>query len=567
MYMAPETLEGKPVDARSDIYSLGVTLYYGLTGVNPFAAPSPLEIISRHLQGNYKPLEEMGYFPKELSVFLKKLLARNPDDRPKNMEEVSKTLLKLEKKVQGVSLSSLLYRIKFPSFRQLGSYLKEGLAHPYSPYVLGFLGTLIFISLIWYVVSASLSSSRIPKRTRQGPFHSSYWEVLKKKTKVNLKKGLLDQAKFDLEEGKKYLPAPLMVQWRSLYDQIQKKIDSEKKAFQRALKEAEDYRVRNQFAQGISILRRFLNSGVISVADSSRNAIQKIKKEEKDFFEKEKKKIFIKIQNYAFLEALQECHWLSEKLSPHFHKDWQDFYEQVKIKMSKKFQQNFKQKKWFQLLEWYESLRNQPDSDLREKIEREYNNLKKHIQSSYQAFYSAYQKSFQWEKQGDYNRAIQVLLSFSKKYPSFFKDIIQGRVRRLQETQNQLPPRSHLVYGIYRSYIDGLIGTQSETYSLPRRLRKKVLKELKVGEGLEFILKGSKVKDIRKSHIAKVLAILETLKKEVPITIILKKGNPIHGILLGYSYSEILVGRKTNNLFLRIHAISWKDIQSLQVKE
>ncbi|MBU6327705.1 MAG: protein kinase, partial [Verrucomicrobia bacterium] len=83
VFTSPETIKRETLDVRSDLYSLGATLYYCLTGQLPFAGSSPSEIALAHLQGTAKPIENYrDDIPAGVSSWLMSLMARDPDDRP-----------------------------------------------------------------------------------------------------------------------------------------------------------------------------------------------------------------------------------------------------------------------------------------------------------------------------------------------------------------------------------------------------------------------------------------------------------------------------------------------------
>ncbi|MBA2662084.1 MAG: serine/threonine protein kinase [Bradymonadaceae bacterium] len=83
-YMAPEQAQNFELDARTDLYALGVMLYEMLSGVPPFVGTSSLQIMLKHIQEFPRPLKEVlppGALPEGIEELVNKLIAKNPRDR------------------------------------------------------------------------------------------------------------------------------------------------------------------------------------------------------------------------------------------------------------------------------------------------------------------------------------------------------------------------------------------------------------------------------------------------------------------------------------------------------
>jgi serine/threonine-protein kinase len=94
-YMSPEQARGeKDVDGRSDIYSLGVTLYHALTGNPPFPEESGLIVLSRHLFDEVPDVRvARPEIPAALALAVVRMTRRRREDRFTSMDEVQQALL------------------------------------------------------------------------------------------------------------------------------------------------------------------------------------------------------------------------------------------------------------------------------------------------------------------------------------------------------------------------------------------------------------------------------------------------------------------------------------------
>jgi serine/threonine protein kinase len=94
-FMSPESCMGQPIDARSDIYSLGCTLFEVLTGVLPFRGKNPGETMLMHTQSPPPTLKEASggkEFSAVLEMVVAKALAKAPADRYQTMDQMSQDL-------------------------------------------------------------------------------------------------------------------------------------------------------------------------------------------------------------------------------------------------------------------------------------------------------------------------------------------------------------------------------------------------------------------------------------------------------------------------------------------
>ena len=78
-YLAPEVIAGQPVDARADLYALGIVLYEMLAGFVPFAGRDPLQMLRAHLDEAVPPLSST--VPPEIRAIVERALQKNPLDR------------------------------------------------------------------------------------------------------------------------------------------------------------------------------------------------------------------------------------------------------------------------------------------------------------------------------------------------------------------------------------------------------------------------------------------------------------------------------------------------------
>jgi serine/threonine protein kinase len=93
VYMSPEQLEARAVDARTDIFSLGVILYEATTGRRPFSGNSPLSVIAAILTSDPAPVRSLRpELPEALERIIATALEKNPDQRWQTAQDVARQL-------------------------------------------------------------------------------------------------------------------------------------------------------------------------------------------------------------------------------------------------------------------------------------------------------------------------------------------------------------------------------------------------------------------------------------------------------------------------------------------
>ena len=110
-FMSPEQVRGDPVDARSDIYSLGALMYRALTGHYPFNGPTPMSVFTKHL--TELPVPPIDRAPEQnippgVSRIVMKALLKNPADRFQKIEDLQTAVVEQLRALGTNSVDDLL---------------------------------------------------------------------------------------------------------------------------------------------------------------------------------------------------------------------------------------------------------------------------------------------------------------------------------------------------------------------------------------------------------------------------------------------------------------------------
>jgi len=141
-YMSPEQCTGGKVDARSDIYSLGVCAYHMITGTTPFAGPTTVAYAQQHAEEPPPDvLSRNPLCPRNLGNCILRCLAKDPKDRYQNCSELQADLARVS---AGKSVARV-HRFKKPravSRRKIGAIAAAGA-----------LAVLLAVAALWFLMT------------------------------------------------------------------------------------------------------------------------------------------------------------------------------------------------------------------------------------------------------------------------------------------------------------------------------------------------------------------------------------------------------------------------------
>ena len=106
-YMSPEQAEGKPLDGRSDIFSLGVMLYEMATGERPFKGETSLSTLTAIMRDTPKSVTEVNpTVPKELGRVIRRALSKDPDRRQQTGKDLRNELDEIRQELESGEFST-----------------------------------------------------------------------------------------------------------------------------------------------------------------------------------------------------------------------------------------------------------------------------------------------------------------------------------------------------------------------------------------------------------------------------------------------------------------------------
>lgn len=145
-YMSPEQARGLEVDARTDIWSLGIVLYEMVTGWTPFHGSTNMDVLAGVLKEEPTPLiEHIDNAPPGLEKILKKMLSKDKDERYLSSSDVITDLQNLARSLQSNSDAILDYETRIP----LRSNIRQ-----HKQRTIGFLKALISLIVVTPIPNA-----------------------------------------------------------------------------------------------------------------------------------------------------------------------------------------------------------------------------------------------------------------------------------------------------------------------------------------------------------------------------------------------------------------------------
>ena len=115
-YMSPEQLSGRPLDHRTDLFSLGVMLYEMASGHRPFQGESSAELVSSILRDLPPSLGELkAELPEDLARTIQHCLEKDPERRPRNARDLHDTLANLRRRIESGEQPTVARPVTRPS--------------------------------------------------------------------------------------------------------------------------------------------------------------------------------------------------------------------------------------------------------------------------------------------------------------------------------------------------------------------------------------------------------------------------------------------------------------------
>lgn len=161
VYMSPEQCEGRHLDGRADLYSMGVVMFETLTGKLPLAGKNVIETITKHLNEippSFNQVRPDLYFPDRLEGAVMRALEKHPDDRQQSMLELKNELLAASPRRRASSMSmTSLTAVSTTSQDNAVIALQEQPRRSYKvPIIIGVLMAFVVVAAVAFTLVSSL---------------------------------------------------------------------------------------------------------------------------------------------------------------------------------------------------------------------------------------------------------------------------------------------------------------------------------------------------------------------------------------------------------------------------